>query len=246
MRETLRQFGWTAYDHLGGLVLLNLIWTGLSLPWLGAGVALFGVGRGLGGGAALCAGLVALDLVLLSPPSVLLFLAGWNWARKKEFRMGTLFRSLPGYALRAQGVGLMVAGLHLLFLANAFFYARFSGWIGLVLEWVMIWSVLGVGLAALFTFPLLVSQGGGVRGIFRQSLLLAVDNIGCSLGLLTAVSTGLLLGALSGIGLFCGMLALLALLICVCFRRLASRYTGEPLPEEPFRTWRELLRPWEH
>ncbi len=84
MSDLLRRFLWAAYDHLGGLVLLNLLWTGLSLPWLLLAFLLVGLKGGLGEGMGLVTGILALELVLCSPPSLLLFLAGRRWARDEE------------------------------------------------------------------------------------------------------------------------------------------------------------------
>ena len=92
---------------------------------------------------------------------------------------------------------------------------------------------------------MLVWQDDRLWPTLHQSFLLAIDNLKLSCVLLLAVLVFLGLGALSGIGLFCGLLTGLALFISVCFRGLLSKYTGESLPEEAPRRWRELIRPWE-
>lgn len=48
MTAALKQFAWTAYDHMGRLFLLNLLWSGLSLPWFGLGMLIFVLGAGMG------------------------------------------------------------------------------------------------------------------------------------------------------------------------------------------------------
>lgn len=245
MSDLLRRFLWAAYDHLGGLVLLNLLWTGLSLPWLLLAVLLVGWGGGMGGGRVLIAGLLSLELVLCSPPTLLLFLAGRRWARDEEASPRELFDQWQRFAWRAQRLGLLVMGATLGLLVNVFFYRQFAGWGGLVLSGVMLWLLLAVGLIAVYLFPVLLSQDGGVWQTARQSLLLATDNIGISLGLLLVVALVLAVGAFSGLGLFCGLLAGLALFICVCFGKLLAKYTGEVPSAGPRRSWRELIRPWD-
>ena len=245
MTAALKQFAWTAYDHMGRFFLLNLLWSGLSLPWFGLGMLIFVLGAGMGEWGFLGGMLLALDLVLVAPPTVLFFLGGRRWARGEEVSIKEIFRQLPCFAWRAQALGLMVVGAHLVLLVNAFFYRDCAGWLGLVLSGVMLWFMLAVAMVSVFVFPVLLGQEGGIWQTARQSFLLVVDNVKLSLGLLLAVLVFLGLGMLSGIGLFCGLLAGLALLISVCFRRLLPKYTGELLPEEPSRRLRELIRPWD-
>ena len=121
MSGLLRRFLWTAYDHLGGLVLLNLVWTGLSLPWLLLAVLLVGLGKGLGGAQSLATGLLALEWVLCSPPTLLLFLAGRRWARDEEVAPRKLFEEWRRFAWRGQRLGLLVTGATLVLLVNIFF-----------------------------------------------------------------------------------------------------------------------------
>ena len=105
--------------------------------------------------------------------------------------------------------------------------------------------LLAVGLTAVYLFPVLLAQDDGVWQTARQSLLLAIDNIRISFGLLLVVALFLVIGAFSGLGLFCGLLAGLALFICLCFGKLVARYSGEEPPVGPQRSWRELIRPWD-
>lgn len=244
-----KRFFWTAYDHLGGLVLLNLLWDLLSLPWILAGAGLVGLGLSMRAdpaapGVGICV-VAAGELVFFAPPSVLLFLAGARWARGEEIETRVLCRELPRYALRAQALGLVVAAVTVILLVNAAFYLRWQGWVGLGLAGLMVWLLVVVGLTAPYIFPVLVTQDRGVRQTLRHSFLMALDNLALSAGLLASTLVAVAVGVGSGIGLFVGILAALALWLSVCFRGLLSRYTGQALPEEPPRRWRDLLRPWE-
>ncbi|MBT4499364.1 MAG: hypothetical protein HOC74_16670 [Gemmatimonadetes bacterium] len=241
----LRRFLWVAYDHLGGLVLFNLVWTGLSLPWLLLGALLLGAGSEMGGGRGLAAVLMALELVLVSPPTLLLFLAARRWVREEEVGFGQLLAEWRRFAWRAQALGILTIGATCALVVNVFFYHQFASWVGLALSGLMLWFLLGVALIGLYLFPVLIAQEGSVWQTIRQSFLLVIDNVRLSLGLLLGTGFSFGIGVVSGLGLFCGMLTALVLFVSIGFRSLLPKYTGESLPEGPRRSWRELIRPWE-
>lgn len=238
------------YDHLWALMGFNLLWTLLSLPWLAAGALLAGLGLNLGGELVL-PGLVAglllgAELVLFAPPGLVLFLAGRRWAQDRPADLRAVLREALPFAARAQFLGLLLCGATGVLLANIFFYQRLGGWLGLILSGAMLWLLLALLLSAVFLFPVLLSLDGRVQAVAVQSFLLALDNLGLALGLLAAGLLFLGVGAFTGVGLFCGGLAGLALLVSLAFRRLCLKYAGEAPPEEGPRHWRELIRPWEY
>ncbi len=244
-----RQFAWAAYDHLGSLFLFNALWGLLSLPWLALGGALFSVGMSLQGelaGPGLAISfLLGAELVLFAPPGLLLFLAGRSWAAGQEVQARALLKEVRRLGGRAQLLGLLLVAATSVLLVNILFYQRLGGWLGLALSGTMLWLLVALLLGAVFFFPVLISLDSGVWQVLRQSFLLAFDNPRAAIGLLLAALLILGLGLATGIGLFCGGLSALALLVSISFRRLCFKYTGEPLPEEPPRQWRELIRPWE-
>lgn len=244
-----KTFGWALYDHLWGVIGLNLLWTLCSLPWLAAGALLSSLALNLEGGLALpgmLAGLLlSAELVLFAPPGALLFAAARHWAQDRPAALRVILREALPFAVRAQLLGLLVCGVSLLLLVNIFFYQRLGGWLGLILSGIMLWLLLALLLTAVFLFPVMLSMDGRVWSVVRQSFLLALDNLGLAVGLLVASLFFLGGSAITGVGLFCGGLAALALLLSLAFRRLCHKYTGDQPPAERPRQWRELIRPWE-
>ena len=245
MRTTLKQFLWTAYDHLGLLVGCNVVWSVLALPWIGGAYSILHLGFTVGG--LLMPIAVALSGVLIfgAPGTAMLFAAGAAWARGREFGMRDFLQSGRFFFWRALALGLVLDGGSTLAMVNLVFYQRIGGWIGSILSGMMLWFALLFGMVAVYVFPVLVTQGGGVWSSLRQSFLLAIDNIKLSLLLLLTAGLALGIGFVSGLGLFCGVAAAWALFVSVAFRALLPKYTGEPLPEEQPRRLRELIRPWE-
>lgn len=252
--EVLKDYAWSLYDNLGGLIVVNLVWALACLPWLaGAGlVVAWGVDvRGEWSTAATVASvLLAVEFVAFSPPSVLLFLAGRRWARGEVADIRDLLRQLLGFFVKAQLLGLAVMGSSLLLLVNAVFYShRLGGWLGTVLSGVMIWFLVALLVSSMYLFPALISRSDGrprVGATLRHSLLLAIDNVGLSVTLFVLGGSALLLATLTGVGVLFGMPAAVALLVSVGFHRLLRQYGLADPDEAPSpRSWRELLRPWE-
>ena len=245
MSDILRRYFWTGYDHLGGIVAYNLLWSLLSLPWIGAAYMLLRFGFSLGG--LFLPGAVVLAGVLLfgSPATVLLFIVCAFWARRDELNLRELLLTGRRFFWRATALGGSLIVATGLILVNMVFYQHLGGWLGALLSGLMIWLLLLAGIMALYLFPVLVTQEGSVWATLQQSLLLAVDNLKMSLALLLGTIFFLAVGLASGLGLFCGVVTAWALLMTMVLRALLPKYTGEALPVEAPRGLRDLIRPWE-
>ena len=244
MLAIAKKFFWTTYDHLGGLIVLNLVWSALSLPWILVGYGLVGLGANTSDWGVFVTTFLAVEIVVFAPPTMLLFAAGARWARGEDIRFETLFKEMRLFAARVQLLGLTLVFSTLLLSLNIGFYLHLRGWPGLILGSLAIGLLFAVLLMSTYLFPLLLLQNGRMWYTLRQSFLVALDNIKLSLVLLLVVLLVFVLGFFSVVGLFSGLLAAVALLLCICFGQLQSKYTGESLPEEGPRTWRELIRPW--
>ena len=245
MKVIAKKTFWATYDNLGGLILLNLTWSVLSLPWLMVFYALVVLGASRSGWELFIATFLAFEVVFFSPPTLLLFAAGMRWARGEAVQFKILFDEVKKFAFRGQLLGLMIFFTSLLLLANVYFYRQIGGWAGLILGSTMVWFLIALLLLGPYLFPLLILRKGNLWDTLSQCFLLMVDNIKLSIGLLLANLLILFIGAISVAGLFCGLFAVLALMVCICFRELLPKYTGQHLPEETPRKWRELIRPWE-
>ncbi len=245
LKRLFSRFLWMAYDHLGGLVLFNLLWGIFNLPWLALALIAWKSGLAWGGAGVLVGFLLALELVFLSPVSLLLYLVGREWARQREMGVGEALRGARHFFVRAQLLQLLVVATTAILLLNAVFYRSFAGWTGLFLSGVMAWLLLALALVAVQLMPLLVTQDGSLWQTIRQALLLTVDNIVGSFVLLLAVCAFCALGMVTGIGVFCGLTSALALFVSMYYRVLLNKYSGKTLPEEKRRGLNELIRPWE-
>ena len=245
MKSIAKKTFWAAYDNLGGLILLNLTWSILSLPWAMVGYALVILGATAPGWELFIASFLAFEIVLFSPPTLLLFAAGMRWAAGEAVQFKVLFAEVRKLAFRGQVLGLIFFFTSLLLLINLYFYRQIGGWAGLILGCTMVWFLVALLLMSSYVYPLLIFRQGDLWDTLSQSFLLMVDNIKLSIGLFLAIIITLLIGAISVAGLFCGLFAILVLMVCICFRELLPKYTGQQLREQTPRKWRELIRPWE-
>ena len=243
--DDVKIFFWAVYDHLGGLLALNVHWAALVSPWLLVAFLLVRMAATLGRAYLLSGCLLAIEAVIYSPPTLLLFLAGRHWARGEDAPLRVLFVEWKRLAWKAQLLGWLVTAATMGLLINALFYRSVAGWVGVVLSGMMGGLVLPLLLTALYLLPDLVARRKGIWQTLGYSLQLALINLWASLGLLLISMILLTGGVLSGLGLFFGIPAALALLISVSYERMKVRSHGEPPAPNLQRHWREILHPWE-
>ncbi len=247
-RRVAGLFG-TVYDHLGGAVVLNLLWGLLSLPWFAAALWLLQTSQLVGvrfdAPIVMVIGLVAgLILVTYSPPTVLLLAATAPWIRGADSPdRGQLMAIVRTRALVVQAIGLGEALAAALLGANAVFYHHWGGWIGAMLSGFMMWLVLALVLISIYWLPLLcLDSSTPVRQILQQGVMLVFGRPLTALMLLATVICVAAMGILSGVGWLCGVVSLIAV---QSYRVLAGLLPLLDALSTRTRTWREILRPWE-
>ncbi len=241
----LKRYAWMCYDHLGGVVLYNVLWSALNLPYAACAYAIAKTGFALGPWGSIGGGVLAVVLVFFSPPSVLVYIVGAAWVRRQEVVLGDALRLLKKLYVRAQLLQLVLLAISGMLVLNAAFYSDFAGWWGLFFGALMAWLLLALTAVALYLLPLLVTQDTGVGETLRKSALLAVAHAGRSLVQCAAFGAFLVVGAFSGVGMFCGVFAAWSLWMSLYLRGVLMHYTGEQWDEEAPRSLREILRPWE-
>lgn len=251
LRRLAKKTFWNAYDHLGGCVLLNLLWTLMSLPWLALAVLLVALGwaqmiAGHGLFAVMLAGTGLLQ-VLLSPVSAALWAVTARWCDYRTAPVKTFFPALKRSFGRALAVWLVFSLAAFLLSINAYFYGawlRAIPFLGALVSGLMVWAYLAVALMGVYALPLLVQRNLSVRGVIRNSFLLVLDNLFYSLVLALAVGVIVMLGLISGAGFFFLAVSLAAVIANTGLRELLRTYrTAENRPRKSDRprTWKEVF-----
>lgn len=253
----VRRSFWCWYDHLWGVIVLNILWTLLNLPWLVVGycIVVFGLPSGAGHpfiGIGIL--LIALEFCLFSPPSVGVIGVLHQYVEGKEASVKEIFAQTKRYFWKGVTIEGMLILLTGIIFFNISFYGRFTDrWsmLGAGLTGLMIWGLFELGVIAIFVFPVMVSQETDLIGTLKHSLFFTIRHPLWG-GVFLLTGAGLLaMGIFSGIGPFLGATTTAFLVIYCGFRELVKaeirkREPGRVWPEdEERRSFREVIKPWE-
>jgi hypothetical protein len=246
LSEILRSWLWRTYDHLGRLLLCNLVW-------------FFGVWGILG-------------MVTKTPPAfwILLYLTAcaysvpwayltfaWTAGDGASWRdIGRVFRR---YVLRALMLCLVFAVLMGIGVLNISFYLKWEGgmrYLAWTLTGIVAWLMVFTAGAAFYQWPILFFQDPPFLKVFYRSFLLFLGNSWTVLFLLLiagVAATGFTLTmvpwALIGVVLLfsiqCVTLEKHLLRYKITYRDAPLEEVLERLGKERRRTWREFFKPWE-
>jgi len=241
----LSRLFWMFYDNLGDLFLTNLIWSLLNSPYLILAYGAWQLGLNFGGVFIWAGGLIAINLVFLSPVALILYSSGSKWVRGSESTVRSSFNVLRKYFWRAQLVQLTSLLTKFVLVMNVAFYSERSDWIGLLLTGLMIWAVFIFLIFSFQFYPLLVTQDTTVISTLKFVAILGISHPLRMLWNFCVFLLYALLGAVTGVGLFLGIYAAWVLWSSFRCQRLLFPYTGNALEPTTPRSFRELIRPWE-
>ena len=242
----LSRFFWICYDNLGGLFLINLIWSLLNIPYLILAYGLWQIGFNFGGVYLWAGVLLAVDLVFHSPITLIIYSSAANWVRGHENKLSTSFAVLKKYFLRAQLLQFISLLGKLILVMNVSFYSQMSDWIGLLLTGLMMWALFIFLIFSFQIYPLLVTQETTVINTIKFALMLSISHPIQTIWNFFVFVLYALLGLISGVGLFLGIYATYVLWATYRSKNILSIYTGKSPEPVPSRSFRELIRPWEN
>jgi uncharacterized membrane protein YesL len=222
LRPTFRRFLWNAFDHLGLLVVANLIWLALCLP------------------------------VLTAPASTAaLFHLGRKVAASEEVSLQDFFTGFRIHFVPSLKAGAFALTALAVVWLNVDFYSHLGGRAtlpGMLLAAVMVWAGAFVAVMHVHLLPLIVYGERSLRVALRKSALLVLDNPGFSIGLAVQALSVALLCVITGAGLVFGLGSFLAVLLTTGHRELLKKYfpdSSEASEPQETRVLRDLVRPWE-
>ena len=252
----IRKFFWNTFDHLGGSVVLNLLWLLLSAPWLlGAYVLVRLLTRWIGS-VGLVTGLITLLIGLwLGSPGLGLLAAASKWADYQNPDRAEIWAAFRNRLWTGLWLSSAAIALTLVLGVNSAFYLQLTGtwkWLGLALAGIMLWAQIAL-LSIVFHLALQLArdQDTGVREAIRQAtflaLMLPVQSIVLG-GATLALAIGL---CLTSVGLPLAAMAFPSILAATGQRELLKRFRPDESGQEEtdrleeVRTFRDLLKPWD-
>jgi len=185
--RALKMALWVTYDHLGKLILANLVcMAGLFIPGLLAMTAL--AAEHTGTQWAIGAPTAVLTVVVLAPlAAVALAHLAKELIDNRDGALRDLWTGVQIYGWRAVGLGALYAGAVCCLLSSAWFYSNVFRetlpWLGFTLTALALWCLAYVTLVWMLAIPTLVQKNGAVRQTVKLSALLVLDNPVFALGL---------------------------------------------------------------
>ncbi|MCK4410120.1 MAG: DUF624 domain-containing protein [Candidatus Eisenbacteria sp.] len=222
LRPAFKRAIWSTYDHIGLLVLANLLWVVLCLPVVTAPAATAG-----------------------------LFHLARQIARGRDASLGEFFVGFRSHFFPAFKLGLVDLAALLVLWVNIDFYSHLRGAAtipGMVLAAAMIWVTGFFVLMHAHLYALLAGGESSLRQLLRKSALLTLDNLAFTIGITVQALSLSTLCVITGAGLVLIDGSAVAVLLTTGHRELLRKYSDDPKksPELPeTRTLRDLWRPWE-
>jgi hypothetical protein len=185
--RVLKMTFWVTYDHLGKLILANVVWAlAVSIPGAMAWAAFLSpyteVQLLLG------APLALLTVVVLLPvTSVGLVFLAKELIETRDGSVRLFFRGMRLYGGRAIGLGALYSFASVTLATSTWFYAsklrESVPLLGYALSSLALWFLVFAGVTAILVLPTLVQKKSGVLQTVKLTALLVLDNPVLSLGL---------------------------------------------------------------
>lgn len=271
LRKLFVRTFWTVYDHLGLLLLASLGWTALSWPWWG-GVLL--LARALRPPLSELTLLALIPVTALNPASLGLAALARELVRTGEATAGLFWTGLRRHLFRSLWLMAFGALVALILGSSWAVYSAerlplVGRWGNRIAAGLTVWVVLFALLAGSYWSPLAADLSGrriGLKTVLYRSALLTLDNPGFTLGVALLCWASWAFWAATGLGLFVLAAGWSAVLQRHARDLLGEKYEvvetlrqeGRPISraavraalqerwrQEPQRSWRELIRPWD-
>lgn len=231
------------YDHIGTLILANLVAMAIVLPpgLLVVGAVLSGepaVGLVVGLPAATVAMAIAMPLALTGLAAL-----AKELIETQEGSVRSMFSGMRQFGFRAVGLGCVGWGASLCLATSAWFYGSRAvpviSWLGYAIGAAALWALVFVALTSMFLAPALVQKKQGMRGTIRLAALLVIDKPLYALGLAIQLAALSILWVLPPVALLIH-LATVAVLVSAGYEQLARLYALKAYAQSGVRDERAL------
>lgn len=185
LSRSLKMAFWVTYDHLGKLMLANVVCFVLVIVPIMVGLA--GVMTGDPNVILTIAAPLLFAAITITLPVTAVGLAYMNkrLIEERDGSLSDLFRGMGLYWKPAVGVGFLGLLPAVCLPVSIWFYATHVSipWLGYAISAFALWSMLFLALVWMFVFPAVVQKNAGAADGIKTAALLVLDNPALSLGL---------------------------------------------------------------
>ena len=229
LSRTLKMAFWVAYDHLGKLLLANLLSSVLcALPVVAVLSAASRISDRAFPGVLLAACMVAILICCCCAAALAWMVRGLIETR--DGAAGAFLAGLRRFALRGAGMGLCYLFAYACLIGSGRFYAVRVGVahpvVGYGLSAVALWTGVFLLSTSVAAVPAMVYKNLGPVGAIRLAALLVADNPMFYAGLAVHSLLIVVVASLVPVLLACFALAPLVVLQCAAYEMLARRYAA--------------------
>lgn len=216
---------WNSYDHLGRLLVINLIVVLLSITIIGLPFALVG-----------------------------LYAVATKIANYEEIEFRDFWRGIKKYAKTGSLIVGILLLIFLILIANIYFYngllraenPPFLGYLFSGIQGLMLWLSFFFLMYTLYIFPVLCQTETNIKAILKNSFFLLMDNLKVSFYLLISSVLWLILGLGTGVLAFFLSFSVISVIGTTAVREVLAQYRLQGLDEqEESRGFRDLIKPWQ-
>lgn len=228
--RTLKMAFWVTYDHVGKLILANIVWfLAVAVPGMVAWAAFVAGDASMRLLVALPFGVFALGVALPAASAGLAHMVK-VLIDTRDGALGDMFRGIRAYGLRASGMGCLFLFALSSLTSSAWFYAsrlRDSlPWLGYGLSALAVWALVAALLAGMYMMPALVQKKAGVLATMKLAGLLVLANplfsVGLAIQLVALTAVALVLSPV--LPLLYGAVA--TVLVSSAYEMLARKYAA--------------------
>ena len=229
LSRTLKMAFWVTYDHLGKLILANLMWSlAMLVPGMIAFTAVTTGDRAVAVLIGIPAAIVAFGIVLPVMTAGLAHMVK-ELIDTRDGSVRDFFTGVRLYGRRAIGIGLVYVFATSSLVVSVWFYSaklrESVPWLGYGISALALWCLAFACLTAMLVIPALVQKKGSVRETLKLTALLVLDNPMFCLGLAVQFLILIAISLMPPVFVFVSG-ALMAALTSSAYEMLARKYAA--------------------
>lgn len=246
LRRVLLGLFWDTYDHLGSVIVSNLLWFIFNLPSFIILVVILSNLQNL----KQFFFLLPIPILILPTTTAGLYHLSFQWILGKDASIKEMFLGMKIYFKRSIILFILQTFIIILAFINVGFYLRLAktlGFVSLILTGLSVWVGIFLLLQSIYLFPVMVQKNFTVRKTFFSALYLLLDNLFFSVFIGLIILLVFLFCFFSRVGFFLFMMIIIALLANGALFELQEKYDkkekiSDQLPEQEKPTsWHQIL-----